>query len=274
MDNSLPPLLMGILNATSDSFASNKRPATIDGGLEMIAHGAAILDIGGESTRPGAEPVPADEERRRVLPLIEGLAGRGAAISIDTRNASTMAAALDAGAEIVNDVSGLTFDEAAASLVAERQCRVVLMHSRGTPQTMQALTRYGDVLGEVIAELLARVAAATRAGVRREQIILDPGFGFAKTAEQSLALLAALDRFVALGFPILVGVSRKSFVGRFSGAPDVRGRLAGSLAAALFAASKGAAILRVHDVAETAEALRMWRVLATGEVAPDCTLDV
>jgi len=253
---------MGILNATPDSFANAGQPASLDHGLAMIDAGAAILDIGGESTRPGAEPVSPAEEQRRVLPLITALAGRGPAISIDTRNASTMAAALDAGATIVNDVSGLTYDPAAAPLVAASGCRVVLMHSRGTPATMQQLTHYDDLISNVRDELAARVARAEAAGVSRANMIVDVGLGFAKTAEQSLALLRRLAEFRAFGLPILVGVSRKSFIGRISGEADPQRRMPGSIAAALFALQQGATILRVHDVAATAQAVRVWQTLA------------
>jgi dihydropteroate synthase len=253
---------MGILNATPDSFANGGQPASIDHGLAMIDAGADILDIGGESTRPGAAPVPPPEEQRRALPLIAALARRGTAISIDTRNASTMAAALDAGATIVNDVSGLTYDPAAAPLVAAANCRVVLMHSRGTPLTMHTLTHYDDLLGDVRRELAARVALAEAAGVRRTNIVVDPGLGFAKTGEQSLELLRRLAEFRALGLPILVGVSRKSFIGRAGGEPDPHLRAPGSIAAALFALQQGADILRVHDVAATVQAVRVWSSLS------------
>jgi dihydropteroate synthase len=253
---------MGILNATADSFANRGEAATIARGQEMIAQGADILDVGGESTRPGATPISPDEEQARVLPLIEALAGQGAPISIDTRNASTMAAALRAGASIVNDVSGLTHDPAAPALVSERGCRVVLMHSRGTPQTMQQLANYTDLVAEVKAELANRIDAAVRAGVRRENIAIDPGIGFAKTASQNVELLWRLSELSALGLPILIGVSRKSFIGRFGGEPDPARRVPGSLAAALFALDKGASILRVHDVAETAQAVRIWQLLS------------
>jgi dihydropteroate synthase len=253
--------IMGILNATPDSFANAGNAATAAQGLDMIAQGADILDIGGESTRPGAAPVSAAEEQARVLKLVRALAGHGAAISIDTRNASTMAAALEAGASIVNDVSGLAYDPEAAALVAARGCRVVLMHMRGTPATMQSLAAYGDVVDEVKAELAARIEAAVRAGVRPENIVVDPGIGFAKTAAQNIALLQGLRAFCALGFPVLVGVSRKAFVGALGGEADPARRVAGSVAAALFALEQGASILRVHDVHETAQAVRVWTTL-------------
>jgi dihydropteroate synthase len=252
---------MGIVNVTPDSF-SGTLDDPIETGMAMIEAGADIIDIGGESTRPGATPVTPEEEQRRVLPVIAALAGRGVPISIDTRNAATMAAALDAGASIANDVTGLAHDPQAAPLVAARGCGVVLMHMRGTPQTMATLATYDDVVAEVVAELSARIEAAFAAGVRRERIWIDPGIGFAKAAEQNLILLQRLEAFVALGFPVLVGVSRKSFVGRFGGETDPVKRGPGSLAAALFAVSRGASIVRVHDVAETVQALRMWQALA------------
>jgi dihydropteroate synthase len=227
----------------------------------MIGQGADWLDIGGESTRPGSEPVLPAEEQARVLPLIQGLSGCGVPLSIDTRNASTMQAALDAGATIVNDITGLTHDPASAGVVARAGCRVVLMHMRGTPRTMTRLTDYGDVVAEVVGELSDRVTAAEQAGISRDRIIIDPGIGFAKTAEQNLALLRRLDAFAALCLPILVGVSRKSFIGAYGQQPDPLRRAPGSIAAALFALDRGAAILRVHDVAETVQAVRVWTAL-------------
>jgi dihydropteroate synthase len=255
------PTIMGIVNVTPDSFSGGLQDP-IATGLAMIEAGAGIIDIGGESTRPGAAPVTPEEEQRRVLPVIAALAGRGVPLSIDTRNAATMAAALDAGASIVNDVTGLAYDPQAAPLVTARGCGVVLMHMRGTPQTMATLTAYDDVVAEVVAELSARVEAALAAGVKREHIVIDPGIGFAKTAKQNMRLLQNLDAFHVLGLPVLVGVSRKSFIGHYGGEPDPARRLPGSLAAALFAVSRGASILRVHDVAETLQALRMWQALA------------
>ena len=233
----------------------------IEAGQRMIAEGAGILDIGGESTRPGAVSVPPGEEQRRVLPVIAALAGRGVPLSVDTRNASTMAAALDAGAAIVNDVSALCHDPAAASLVARRGCPVVLMHMRGTPATMMAHAIYGDVAAEGMAELGARVGAAEAAGVARSSIAVDPGIGFAKTAEQNIMILQHLPVLLGLGCRVVVGVSRKRFIGQLSGAEDVRQRMAGSIAAGLYALSQGATILRVHDVAATVQAVRTWQRL-------------
>ncbi|MDE2006542.1 MAG: dihydropteroate synthase [Rhodospirillales bacterium] len=260
------PRLMAILNVTPDSFSdpgAHADPASaIAAGRAMLEAGADILDIGGESTRPGADPVAPEEEIRRVLPAIRALAATGAPLSIDTRHAATMAAALDAGARIVNDVSGLTHDPDSARLVAARGAPVVLMHSRGTPQSMQGLASYADVASEVVAELRARMAAAEAAGVARAAICLDPGFGFAKRPAHSTELLRRLPELAALGRPLLVGVSRKGFIGRLSGAAAAADRLAGSLAAGLFALSRGAAILRVHDIAATAQAVTVWQALA------------
>ena len=253
---------MGILNLTPDSFSDGGLHGDpVAAGLAMLEAGADIIDIGGESTRPGAVPVQPEEEQLRVLPTIAALARAGARISIDTRNAATMGAALDAGAAIVNDVSALRHDPAAATLVAGRGCPVILMHMRGTPQTMAAHAMYADVVAEVCCELAASVAHAEAAGIARSRITIDPGIGFAKTPAQSLALLRGLPALLALGLPVLVGVSRKGFIGRIGGEADPRRRLGGSLAATLFAASQGAAILRVHDVAETVQALRLWQAL-------------
>lgn len=256
---------MGVLNVTPDSFSDGgaylDADAVTQAGLAMARDGADIIDVGGESTRPGAEPVAPDEECARVVPVIRALAARGLLVSIDTRNATTMAAALDAGAAIVNDVTALTYDPAAAPLVAARGCPVVLMHMRGTPATMNAEARYTDVAGEVVSELAARVAVAEAAGIARAQIAIDPGIGFAKLATQSVELLHRLRELTVLGCPMLVGVSRKSFLGRVGREPDARRRLPGSLAAGLFALDHGASILRVHDVAETVQAVRVWQAL-------------
>jgi len=256
---------MGVLNVTPDSFSDggiNLDPdAAIRAGLAMAAAGADIIDVGGESTRPGAPPTSPVDEQARVLPVIRGLAVAGLRVSIDTRHASTMAAALDAGAAIVNDVTALSHDPAAAALVAARGCPVVLMHMRGDPATMNAHAVYTDVVREVIDELARRIEAAGRAGIARDAIAIDPGIGFAKLAPHSLELLHRLPELAVLRLPILVGVSRKSFVGRLGGEPDSRLRLPGSLAAGLFAVNSGASILRVHDVAETVQALRVWQAL-------------
>ena len=258
---------MGVLNVTPDSFSDGGEfldpRAAIAAGLAMAAAGADIIDIGGESTRPRSQPTDQDEERRRVVPVIRGLIAAGVRVSVDTRHASTMAAALDAGASIVNDVSGLAHDPTAAPLVAARGCPVVLMHMRGSPSDMHTHSRYHDVGAEVVRELRERIEAAERAGIARDDIAIDPGLGFAKTAGQSMELLRRLPELAVLGLPILVGASRKSFIGAITGEKDARRRLPGSLAAGLFALSRGAAILRVHDVPETVQAVRVWHGLVT-----------
>ena len=256
---------MGILNLTPDSFSDGgaypTSDAAIAAGLAMWAAGADIVDVGGESTRPGAAPVHPDEEQARVLPVIAALARAGVVVSADTRNAATMAAALDAGALIINDISALAHDPGAAPLLARRDCAVVLMHMRGDPATMAAHAHYQDVVAEVAAELGERVAAAEGAGIARSRLVLDPGFGFAKHPEHSVALLRNLHRLRALGLPILVGVSRKGFIGALSGEPVPARRDAASHAAALFALTQGASVLRVHDVAGTSQAVKIWRAL-------------
>jgi dihydropteroate synthase len=257
---------MGVLNVTPDSFSDGgdhgDPDRAIAAGTAMAEAGADIVDVGGESTRPRSEPTPPDVEQARVLPVIRALAAAGVRVSVDTRHAATMAAALDAGATIINDVSGLSFDPASAALVAARGCPVVLMHMRGTPSDMHTRNRYDDVVADVRQELAERIAAAEAAGVPREAIAIDPGIGFAKKASQSLELLRRLPELASLGCPILVGVSRKSFMSAAVGEPDPRRRVGGSLAAGLFALSRGAAILRVHDVAETVQAVKVWQALS------------
>ena len=256
---------MGILNATPDSFSDGgdtlDRSRAIAAGERMLADGAAIIDVGGESTRPGATPVHPAMEQARVLPVVEALVRMGAVVSIDTRNAGTMARALDAGSRIVNDVTALTHDPEALPLVAARGCPVVLMHMRGTPGTMTGLAVYADVLAEVLAELATRRDAAVAAGVVPASILLDPGFGFAKTAGQNLELLRRLPGLLGLGHALCVGISRKATIGMLSGEADPRRRGPGSIAAGLFALDRGARVLRVHDVAETVQAVRAWRGL-------------
>jgi dihydropteroate synthase len=263
---------MGILNLTPDSFSDGGAypdlKAAIAAGLAMRAAGADIVDIGGESTRPGGAPVRPEEEQARILPAVAALARAGVVVSIDTRNAATMAAALDAGATIINDISALAHDPDSAPLLAQRDCAVVLMHIRGDPASMAACARYADVAAEVAAELGERIATAERAGIARSRLILDPGFGFAKRPEHSIALLRALPQLAALGLPILVGVSRKGFIGALAAEPVPARRDAGSLAAGLFALAQGAAVLRVHDVAGTSQALKVWHALtASAEVS-------
>jgi dihydropteroate synthase len=260
--------VMGVLNVTPDSFSDGglhgEPGAAVDAGLAMAAAGADIVDVGGESTRPGAKPVDPGEEIRRIIPVIRRLSEAGVRVSADTRNAATMAAALDAGAMAINDISGLRYDPASRPLVADRACPVVLMHMRGGPATMNAEARYTDPAAEVLRELRCIVACAMEAGIQASQIAIDPGIGFAKLAEHSVAVLRHLGEFAAWGYPVLLGVSRKSFIGRLSGEPVASQRLPGSLAAALFSVSRGAAILRVHDVAATVQALRVWNCLYGG----------
>jgi dihydropteroate synthase len=258
------PRVMGVLNVTPDSFSDGGRvdpEAAIAAGLAMRADGADIVDVGGESARPGAQPTPPDIERARILPVIRALANENVLISVDTRHAETMAAALDAGAAIVNDVTGLTHDPAAAALVAGRACPVILMHMRGTPATMMGLAQYDDVTAEVAAELTVIINAATQAGIAREAIAIDPGFGFAKHPPHSIALLRGLSRLSEFGIPIVAGVSRKGFIGSASGEDQPARRFPGSIAAGLFALAQGAAVLRVHDVRETVQAVRVWHAL-------------
>ncbi len=254
---------MGILNVTPDSFSDGGvHGDSVAVGLAMGRDGADIIDVGGESTRPGAAVVDVATEMSRVVPVVRALAAAGLVVSIDTRNAVTMRAALAAGACIVNDVSGLSHDPESASVVAECGCLVVLMHMRGDPATMAQFAEYQDVVGDVLSELSVRVAAAEAMGISRSRIAVDPGFGFAKRGADSQRLLQHLERLHVLGLPVLVGVSRKGFIGTLSGQPVAAERFPGSIAAALWAVAKGASILRVHDVAQTVQAVRVWRGLA------------
>ena len=252
------PSVMGVVNVTPDSFFDGGvrlRPEdAIASARRMVDEGAAIVDVGGESTRPGSEGVSADEELRRVLPVLEGLAGLP--VSIDTSKAEVARRALALGAELVNDVSALRGDPELAAVVAEAGAYLCLMHMRGEPRTMQADPRYDDVAAEVAAFLEERLAFAVAAGIPEERICLDPGIGFGKTAEQNFELVRRLDVLLALGRPVLVGFSRKSSLGRILGdAKATTGSLSASLAAAVAAYERGATILRVHDVRETVEAL-------------------
>ena len=266
---------MGIVNVTPDSFYDGGKrfdPARAAAdGIEMIESGAEILDIGGESTRPGAQPVPVDEELRRVLPVIRELrTGSKVPISVDTYKEAVARAALDAGADIVNDISALRFDPAMAALVAREGVPLILMHMQGVPRTMQREPLYQDVVREVREFLAERVGSATQAGIAQEQVIIDPGIGFGKTLAHNLALLKNLPSLNLLGQPLLIGVSRKAFIGKILNAAGPEQRLEGSLAAAVAAALSGANILRVHDVAETvralgvADAIRRGRLLDSG----------
>jgi dihydropteroate synthase len=262
--------VMGVLNVTPDSFSDGGRYAALDAALAragvLIEEGADILDIGGESTRPGAAPVPVEVQMERVLPLLRQLRDAPLPISIDTSEPALMRAALDEGAAIINDVRALRRD-GAIEAVRTGQCGVVLMHMQGEPATMQDAPAYAEVVGEVHDWLAARCAAVVEAGVAAPRIALDPGFGFGKTLEHNRRLLAGLSRLADLGQPVLVGLSRKSSLGRLTGR-TVGDRLAASLAAALLAAQRGARIVRVHDVAPTRDALAVWEAVRDGDGAP------
>ncbi|MBF0250705.1 MAG: dihydropteroate synthase [Alphaproteobacteria bacterium] len=259
------PLIMGIVNATPDSFSDGGEAFCEDDavakGLRMIDEGADIIDVGGESTRPGAEPVGIEDELRRTIPVVRRLSEAGVLVSIDTRHAVVMEAALAAGAEIVNDVSALTHDPRSIDVVANSEASVVLMHMQGAPATMQNAPEYDDVTKEVVDYLCNRVRACEAAGIRRNRIAIDPGIGFGKTMSHNLDILKRLKEFSAVGVPVLLGVSRKSFIGAVVGERDPRKRVAGSIAAALAGVTRGANILRVHDVAETHQALAVWDVI-------------
>jgi dihydropteroate synthase len=250
--------LMGVVNVTPDSFSDGglylDPEAAVAHGRELAAAGAEILDVGGESTRPGAEAVPEDEELRRVVPVIEGLVATEVQVSVDTSKAAVAGAAIDAGATIVNDVTALQGDPEMAALCAERGATVVLMHMRGKPQTMQDDPRYDDVVTEVRAFLAERLQAAVAAGVAEEDVWLDPGIGFGKTAAHNLELLRRLGELRDLGRPLVIGTSRKSFIGRVDGSAAGE-RLGGTIASSVLAAAEGAEVLRVHDVAEVRQAL-------------------
>ena len=268
------PHVMGVLNPTPDSFSDGgdflDPPAALDGALRMVDEGADLLDIGGESTRPGAQPVPEEEELRRVLPLVEHLTPRiPIPISVDTTKAAVARRAAEAGASIVNDVSGLRLDPAMGRTVAEAGCALVVMHMRGSPRTMQQETGYDDLLSEVFQSLRGSVEAAVEAGVPRERVIVDPGIGFGKSAEGNLLLLRRLGELRTLGCPILVGASRKSFIGAVLGIEAPKDRLEGSVAAAVVAVWNGAHIVRVHDVGATRRAVDLaWAVRCAEERRP------
>ncbi len=264
------PRIMGILNVTPDSFSDGGRFLAADDALAQaraMATGADILDIGGESTRPGAEPVPMEEEISRTAPVIAALreGGLQVPISIDTRKAAVAAAALGAGAQVVNDVAALTYDPALGPLVAARDAPVILMHHQGTPETMQADPRYDDVLLDVYDWLAERLAAAQAAGIPRDRIALDPGIGFGKTVQHNLALLRGLSLLHGLGCPVLLGASRKRFIGSIGGGAEAQARMPGSIAVALSGVAQGVQMIRVHDVAETRQALLLWQAVNGGE---------
>jgi dihydropteroate synthase len=259
--------IMGVVNVTPDSFSDGGEyldpHAAVEHGRRLIGEGAQMLDVGGESTRPGADAVPAEEELRRVLPVVEGLAGAGATLSIDTSKAAVAAAALDAGASFVNDVTAFRSDPELAGLVAARGVDCCLMHMLGTPRTMQDDPRYEDVVSEVKAFLEQRLALAVREGVAEERVMLDPGIGFGKTVEHNLELLARLDEIVAIGRPVVVGVSRKSFLGKITGR-EAGERAVATAAANVLALERGASVFRVHDVPETLDALAVTAATLAG----------
>jgi len=263
------PVVMGVLNVTPDSFSDGGVALTADGspdraialGLAMIADGADCVDVGGESTRPGASPVPVEVELARVVPVVAGLAAAGVVVSVDTRHTAVARAALDAGAALVNDVGALTPDDGMLETVAAAGAGYIVMHLRGEPRTMQDDPRFADVVAEVGAELQRAAARARAAGIAADAIAIDPGIGFGKMLEHNLALLGAVPQLAAIGPPVLIGTSRKSFLGRITGIEAPGERLAGSLASAVLAARDGARILRVHDVVATAEALAVQQAI-------------
>jgi dihydropteroate synthase len=267
------PQVVGILNATPDSFSDGGRfaetDAAVDAGFAMASAGAAIVDIGGESTRPGAKPVWEGDEVERVVEPVTRLAASGTAVSIDTRKAAVMEASLGAGAAMVNDVSALTYDQRSVEVVARAGCPIVLMHHQGSPETMQQAPHYRrPVLFEVHDWLEERIAAAEAAGIARDRIIVDPGIGFGKTVQHNLELLNGLALLHGLGCPVMVGASRKRMIGALSSEAPTDARLPGSIALALKAAEQGAQLLRVHDVPETVQALKVWRGLRDAALTP------
>ncbi|BBP01828.1 dihydropteroate synthase [Sulfuriferula nivalis] len=261
------PRIMGIVNVTPDSFSDGGRHATVDAAVaqahELIDAGADIVDIGGESTRPGAESVSVDEELARVIPVIAALRGCGVVVSVDTRKPEVMCAAIAAGAHMVNDVEALQAD-GALEVVAQSNVALCLMHMPGNPKTMQALTDYDDVVVTVTDFLKSRIALLLATGIASDRVVIDPGFGFGKNLTQNLQLLKHLDRIVTLNYPVLVGMSRKSMLGLITGR-SIEERLAAGLAAHLYAVKQGANIIRVHDVAACRDALTVWKMI--GDVA-------
>lgn len=263
------PLVMGILNVTPDSFSDGgtffSTDVAVERALEMVEEGAAIIDVGGESTRPGAMPVDAEEEERRVIPVVRAIASQSkTVVSIDTTKARVASQALDAGAHIINDISSCTFDPDMPSLAASSGAGVILMHMQGTPRVMQHAPHYKNVVGEVLDYLVAQSNALMINGVKRDCLAIDPGIGFGKNLEHNLSLLTSLDKFAELGLPVVAGVSRKSFLGLLTG-KNAQERLAGSIAATVFCALKGVQIVRVHDVKETVDAMNVVRALRKAE---------
>ncbi|MDC7126400.1 MAG: dihydropteroate synthase [Spirochaetales bacterium] len=257
--------VMGILNTTPDSFYADSRACSVENAvsnaLKMIEEGADIIDIGGESTRPGSDYVEADEEIRRVVPVIKELRKvSGIAVSVDTRKAIVAEQAIDAGADIINDISALSDDPALAGLIAERNVPVILMHMRGTPRNMQKNPSYDDVIKEISEELEERISYALNEGIEKEKIIIDPGIGFSKRIEDNLSIIRHLDNLTHLGYPVLMALSRKSFIGHINSS-EVQDRLTGTLVADMFSVINGASILRVHDVKEHIDMLDMFSAI-------------
>ena len=270
------PQVMGIVNATPDSFSDGGQfadaNAAAEAGADMAAQGAAIIDVGGESTRPGARMIWEGDEKERILPVIRQLAAGGAAVSADTRKSEVMAAALEAGARMINDVSALTYEDRSTGVIAAAGVPVVLMHHQGAPETMQDDPRYDDVLVEVYLWLEERIAGAEAAGIARDKILVDPGFGFGKNVGHNLELMNGLALLHSLGVPLVVGASRKRTIGALSGEAPPDMRLGGSIAFAIKAAEQGAQIVRVHDVFETVQALKVWRGLRDQALTPSPSL--
>ena len=266
------PQVMGIVNATPDSFSDGGQFAgaaeAADAGARMAGQGAAIIDVGGESTRPGARSIWEGDEIERIVPVIRQLTGGGAAVSADTRKADVMTAAVEAGARMINDVSALTYDARSAEIAASLNVPVVLMHHKGAPEVMQDQPSYEDVLIEVYLWLEERIKAALEAGVERRNIFIDPGFGFGKNISHNLSLMNGLALFHSLGCPMVIGASRKRTIGALSGEAATDQRLGGSIAFALKAVEQGVHIVRVHDVFETVQALRVWRGLRDQALTP------
>jgi dihydropteroate synthase len=265
LDFTAGPLIMGVLNVTPDSFSDGGEfldtAGAVEHGLQMAADGAAIIDIGGESTRPGAEPVPPDEQIKRVGPVIKALREKtDVPISIDAKDVEVAGAALDAGASIINDITALS-DERMGELAGERGVPVILMHMLGTPATMQAEPKYQDVVAEVLEYLLNRANRAERHGVTKENIFIDPGIGFGKTLQHNLSLLKNIDKFIASGYRVLVGTSRKSFIGEITGQKDPAKRIFGTAATVALCAAAGVSILRVHDVAQMADVIKVTKAI-------------
>jgi dihydropteroate synthase len=262
----LPVGIMGVINVTPDSFSDGgerlETLSAVEAGVRMRADGADIIDIGGESTRPGAAAVPVEIELQRVIPVVRELANSGIFVSVDTTKKAVAEAAIDAGAKLINDVTGFS-DPEMRKLAADAEVHICIMHMQGEPRTMQRNPRYDDVVSEVREFLADRAARCEEAGIEKEKIIVDPGIGFGKTVGHNLELLRNCDAIADLGYPLLIGVSRKSFIGKITDVVEPRERVAGSVAAALFAASKGARILRVHDVAESVQAVTIWETIAS-----------